>query len=158
MPTLSRWCVRAALAHLVLGMGIGTWMLLTQARTGFPPGPPWGVLHAHVLLVGFLLMLIIGVAFWMFPRVKGGRPGRIPGWIAFWCINVGLLLRVVAEAPARDGGAGWRAALGVAAVLPLVGVGAFAAGILPRVRAAMSPDEARRLRAESDARRGSGAP
>ncbi|MCB0883051.1 MAG: hypothetical protein KDC33_12670 [Thermoleophilia bacterium] len=140
----------------MLGMGMGSWMLLRQARDGHPPGPPWGVLHAHVLLMGFMLMLIIGVAFWMFPRVRGGRPGRGGGWAAFACINAGLLLRLASEAPARDGATGWRVALGVAAVLPLAGAAAFALAILPRVRAAMTPQEARRLRAQRDSRAGGG--
>ena len=37
MPALSRWCIRAALAYLVLGMGMGAWMLIVQARDGRPP-------------------------------------------------------------------------------------------------------------------------
>ncbi len=156
MPALSRWCVRAALAYLVLGMGMGAWMLVVQARDGHSPGPPWGVLHAHVLLMGFMLMLIIGVAFWMFPRVKGQRPGREGGWVAFALINAGLLLRLASEAQARGGGVGWRWALGVAAVLPAVGAAAFAVSILPRVKAAMTPEESRRARAESQAARKAG--
>ena len=104
--------------------------------------------------MGFMLMLIIGVAFWMFPRVKGQRPGRAGGWVAFALINAGLLLRLASEAQARDGGVGWRWALGVAAVLPAVGAAAFALSILPRVKAAMTPEESRRARAESQAARG----
>ena len=83
MPTLSRWCVRVALAYLVVGMGMGSWMLIAQARGESGPGEPWPALHAHLLLVGFLLLLIFGVAFWMFPKVSGRRPGREVGWLAF---------------------------------------------------------------------------
>ncbi|MCB0874338.1 MAG: hypothetical protein H6531_10155 [Actinobacteria bacterium] len=136
MPRLSRWCIRAGLAHLVIGMAIGSWMLIEQARTGTSPGRPWPVLHAHILLVGFLLMLIVGVAFWMFPRVSGARPGREGGWVAFGLINLGLVLRVIAEPLATDGAAFWRWMLGVAAVLPALGALAFVIAILPRVRAA----------------------
>lgn len=96
MPALSRWCVRCALIYLVVGMGVGSWLLIEQAN-GHAPGTTWPVLHAHLLLVGFLLLLIMGVAHWMFPRVHGTRVGRGGGWVAFALVNAGLILRVLAE-------------------------------------------------------------
>lgn len=138
MPTLSRWCVRTALAYLVAGMAMGSWMLIVQARRGYGPGPPWPVLHAHLLLVGFLLLLVFGIAFWMFPKVAGRRSGRDIGWVAFALLNAGLLLRLLAE-PLADGGRGaraWDVLLGVAAVLPALAVVAFAVAIWPRIRTA----------------------
>jgi hypothetical protein len=138
--------------YLIGGMAMGSWMLVVEARRGYPPGSPWPSLHAHLLLVGFLLMLVIGVAFWMFPRVRGARTGRDVGWLAFALINGGLLLRLLAQ-PQADAGAGpavWRVLLGVAAVLPALGGLAFGCAIWPRVRAAMTPAEAARLRAARD--------
>ena len=147
--------MRAALLYLVGGMAMGAWMLIVEASRGYGPGGPWRSLHAHILLMGFLLMLVIGVAFWMFPRVQGQRPGREGGWVAFALINAGLLLRLLAAPLAEDDGPmAWRVALGVAAVLPVLGAAAFAVTIMPRVRAAMTPEEARRLRAARDAQGG----
>lgn len=137
MPTLSRWCVRAALVYLVAGMAMGSWMLIVQAARGYGPGVPWPALHAHLLLVGFLLLLIFGVAFWMFPKVAGQRPGRDVGWVAFALLNAGLLLRLLAE-PLSDrgrGAAAWDVLLGASAVLPALAAIAFAVAIWPRVRA-----------------------
>lgn len=134
--------------YLVGGMAMGSWMLIVQAQRGYGPRAPWPVLHAHLLLVGFLLMLIVGVAFWMFPRVNGQRSRAGIGWVAFALINAGLLGRVLAE-PLADSGRGpmfWRVTLGIAAVLPALGAVAFAVALWPRVRAAMTPAEARRLR------------
>ncbi len=136
VPALSRWCVRAALAYLVAGMAMGSWMLIVQARRGHGPGDPWPVLHTHLLLIGFLLLLIFGVAFWMFPKVAGRRPRREVGWWAFGLLNAGLLLRVLAE-PLSDRGRGaavWDVLLGVSAVLPALAALAFALAIWPRVR------------------------
>lgn len=147
MPTLSRWCVRAALLYLVCGMTVGSWMLIRQAQRS-PLGRPWPALHAHMLLIGFLLLLVMGVAFWMFPRVKGQRPRREIGWVAFGLMNAGLVLRIVAEPQSIDGNLFWRTVLGVSAVLPTLGVIAFGIAIWPRVRAAMDPAEARAMRAE----------
>jgi hypothetical protein len=140
VPRLSRWCIRAALAYLVAGMAMGSWMLIVQARRGYGPGDPWPVLHTHLLLVGFLLLVIFGVAFWMFPKIGGGRPGREAGWMAFWLLNAGLLLRVLAE-PLADrgrGAAAWDVLLGISAVLPALAALAFAVAIWPRVRGVMA--------------------
>jgi len=145
MPSLSRWCVRAALLYLVAGMAIGSWMLIRQAQER-PVARPWPTLHAHILLIGFLLLVVMGVAFWMFPKIRGARPGREVGWVAFALMNAGLLLRVLAEPLAVDGGRGWRILLGIAAVLPALGALAFGLAIWPRVRAALTPAEAKAMR------------
>lgn len=149
MPPLSRWCVRAALVYLVGGMAMGAWMLIVEARRGYPPATPWPSLHAHLLLVGFLLMLVFGVAFWMFPKVGGARPRMEWGWVAFALVNGGLILRLPAQPQADHGGGplGWRVLLGVAAVLPALGAVAFAAAIWPRVRSALTPAQAAEMRA-----------
>ena len=147
MPALSRWCVRCALAYLVAGMAMGSWMLIEQAREGHGPRPPGPVLPPHPLPVGFLLLLIFGVAFWMFPKVAGARPGREVGWVAFALLNAGVLLRVLAE-PLADHGRGapaWDVLLGIAAVLPALAAVAFAVAGWPRVRA-VTPVPTRNLR------------
>ncbi len=152
MPSVSRWCVRCALLYLVVGMALGSWMLIEQAR-GHDPGGTWPVLHAHILLVGFLLLTIMGVAYWMFPRVQGARPGAPGAWFAFGCVNAGLVLRVLAQPLVDDGdGQPWTLLLEVAAVIPTLGVAAFAITILPRVRAAMTPEKARDLRERANRR------
>lgn len=150
MPPLSRWCIRAAFAYLVAGMALGAVILVRQAQRGRGLAPPWPTLHAHVLLVGFLLLLIFGVAYWMFPKVRGTRAHASWGWAGFGLLNLGLLGRVIAE-PLADFGRGplaWRVALAVSAVLPVLGAGAFAVALWPRVRAAMSRQEAERMRQE----------
>lgn len=157
MPTVSRWFIRLSLLCLIAGMAMGSWMLVQQARGEPGPGSPWPVLHAHILLVGFLLQVVMGVAYWMFPRVAGRRPGNAPAWAALVCLNAGLLLRVVAEPAVDDGHGGpWRVLLGAAAVLPTLGAVLFAFAVAPRVRAAMSKEEADRLRAQAAARRAAG--
>lgn len=147
MPAVSRWCIRAALVHLVAGMAVGAWAL-TETALDRAPGGPWRPIHTHLLLVGFLLLLVVGVAHWMFPRRDGRRVGRAGAWAALVLVNAGLLGRIAAElALERGGGSPWRALLAVSAWLPVAGILAFAVGAWPRVRAALDPEEARRLRA-----------
>jgi cbb3-type cytochrome oxidase subunit 1 len=56
--------------------------------------------HAHALLAGWMLFLILGVALWLFPRAERDdtryRPERIEA--AYWLLTVATVLRVAAEA------------------------------------------------------------
>jgi hypothetical protein len=93
MTPVSILFLRTAILMLVAGIAIGaaglaepSWM--THERS---------VTHTHLLLVGWLLNTVIGVAWWMFPRVPGTvAPARVVvgGWAA---LNAGLLLRVVVD-------------------------------------------------------------
>jgi hypothetical protein len=50
-------------------------------------------------MVGWVTQLIIGVAYWMFPKFTKEQPrGSAPlAWAVYWLLNSGLLLRVIAE-------------------------------------------------------------
>lgn len=53
----------------------------------------------HLIVIGWLTQLIVGVALWMFPVWSKAQP-RGPEWLSWACyglLNVGLLLRVIAE-------------------------------------------------------------
>ncbi|MBL8987682.1 MAG: hypothetical protein JNJ80_15525 [Gemmatimonadetes bacterium] len=130
MPTISRWFVRSALASLLLGLGLG-------AASGWWGGA--GLLAPtvlHLLVVGWLTQMVFGVAFWLFPKYSTDQP-RGPEWLAWICwgsLNVGVLVRVVAE-PLAAAGRPVPAALIVSALLQLVAAIAFAVNTWPRTRA-----------------------
>lgn len=96
MPRLAAWFVRTSMVYLLAGFTLGAWML---AQEGVPFGPPIVVvlpIHMEFLLVGWLVQLAMGVAFWIFPRFGLGLP-RSRGnealiWSSFWMLNAGLLL------------------------------------------------------------------
>jgi len=137
MPKLARWYAKSAMIYLVSGAIVAA-LALSQALP-LPPGLlALRPLAWHLLTVGWATQLIFGVAFWMFPRVQGQRPRREWGWMAFALINAGLLLRVLAQPIAEGDGdpVAWRVLLGVAAVLPVLGVMAFGVSVWPRVRTA----------------------
>ncbi len=136
MPNLSRWFIKAGLVSLVLALGLE----LLQLRPGhWWPGLPASGLHLaaiHLLTVGWLLQVIIGVAFWMFPRHPTTPPRGDPryGWFAFGTLNLGLLLRLGGESW-RLGGDGPSWPLVAAALLQTGGVIAATILLWPRVRA-----------------------
>lgn len=53
----------------------------------------------HMLVLGWITQLIMGVSIWMFPRQKHQRKTiqTIPAILAFWLLNSGLILRFLSE-------------------------------------------------------------
>ena len=92
MPRLSVWFVRASLTHLVLGFFFGA-LILAQKGISFYP-PVWNLfpLHVEFLLVGWLIQLAMGVAFWIIPRFSSASPRGPVGlfWLSFALLNAGI--------------------------------------------------------------------
>ena len=137
MPRLSRFFIKAGLLYLVAAFTLG---LLVAARV--PLGlPAWlsafQPVLAHLFVVGWITQLIMGVAYWMFPKITKDNPrGDVRfGWIVFWLLNIGLLLRVASEPlitldPAAP--AGW--ALIASAVCQLLAGWGIVVALWPRVK------------------------
>jgi hypothetical protein len=137
MPALTRWFIKTALLWLVTALALGVAMQQRALVAVVPELASAWPAYLHLLTVGWLTGLIAGVSWWLFPRpARAGvmLPGWT-GWLAYASLNVGLLLRLVAEpATALAPGSALRWLLPVAALLQLTGACAFAAAIWPRVR------------------------
>lgn len=133
MPTLTRWFLKAALAWLVAAALAGAAVALQPALDLPPAIARLRPAYVHMLMVGWVTQLIFGIAHWMFPKptpTTAARTDRL-GWLAWLTLNVGLVLRVVAE-PAVF--ALPPALLATAAVLQPIAAWLFVAAIWPRVR------------------------
>ena len=130
MPRVSRVFVRTALACLVAALGVG----VAAAWPGSPAAALPGLepVRVHLLAVGWLTGLVVGVAHWLFPR---RRDGAAP-WVVYGLLYGGLLLRVVGEPAWRlGGGAGWARVLAASAVLQAAALVTFAVLLWPRAGA-----------------------
>lgn len=94
MPPLSTYFVRLSLLNLSVGFTIGAFMLANKG-VAFAPWL-WRLRSAHIeiLLVGWLIQLALGVAFWITPRfwekpVRGNVTGA---WLALVLLNAGVWL------------------------------------------------------------------
>jgi cbb3-type cytochrome oxidase subunit 1 len=99
VPSLVRRYVKTSFAFLIAGLLLGGWIAVSQFMLGAYPPRLWITAHAHLLLVGFMLMIVMGVATWMFPRPARGDT-RYRGELAetvYWVITVSTALRAVAE-------------------------------------------------------------
>lgn len=92
MPRLSVWCVRAAMLYLLVGVGMGALMLAAPAL--HLPGAVLQLrpFHAEMLLIGWMIQLAFGVAYWILPRDGStGRGNQRLAWLAAVLLNTGVL-------------------------------------------------------------------
>lgn len=99
MPTLSRWFIKTGMLWFVFGLMLGA-VLLAQPALGWSPA--WQILrpvYLHFLFIGWVTQIIMGVGYWMFPKVSRENPRGSAqlGWVVYGLLNVGLLLRAVGE-------------------------------------------------------------
>jgi hypothetical protein len=107
MTPLVRLYVKTSFAFLLLGLGLGGYITLQVNLGG--RGVPWPLItaHVHLVLVGFMLMLVFGVATWMFPRPAREDPRYRPwiAWAVYWVLTVSTAIRTVGEVGAAVAGA-----------------------------------------------------
>lgn len=137
MPTLSRYFIKLGFGYLVAGLA----MMIALAAQPIISLPIWVMslrpVSVHLLVIGWLTQLIMGVAYWMFPKYSQALPrgNERLGWFTLISLNSGLLLRTIGE-PLQmmypQGGLGW--ILVVASILLLVGGCSFALNTWGRVK------------------------
>jgi heme/copper-type cytochrome/quinol oxidase subunit 1 len=66
-PLVRRY-IKTSFVFLVLGLALGAYLIVAQFGVGAYPPRLVVTAHVHLLLVGFMLMIVMGVATWMFPR------------------------------------------------------------------------------------------
>lgn len=141
MPNVSRLFVKTSLIFLVLTFLSGA---VLQAYQSFGSlDAPWGfiVAHTHAGTVGWLALMVMGVAYWMFPldkaRFEGGK-GRYHETLAktnYWLVTGGLILRILIEPfTVRGAGGVTGALLVISGFSQAVGVLIFVWEIWSRVR------------------------
>ncbi len=70
MFTLARYYVKSAILFLVLGLVLGGYMTYRINISGSGVTQSMIAAHTHLILVGFVMMLIMGIALWLFPRPR----------------------------------------------------------------------------------------
>ncbi|MBE7437639.1 MAG: hypothetical protein HS115_04220 [Spirochaetales bacterium] len=92
--TYQRFLLRFALFWLCTGLLAGGLLYFAPLFDLTLPGGT-RTTHVHLLTVGFLLQLIMGVALWMFPRYKKEPRynSNTQGFALIAMINMGVLLR-----------------------------------------------------------------
>lgn len=95
MPHLSRIAIRLAFFHAWLGFGLATLIIAQKGQPNIFSAQiaSWVLAHVNLLLVGWMVQLALGVAYWILPRLPNTRTerGRFGFAVsAFVCLNGGV--------------------------------------------------------------------
>ena len=111
MTSLVRRYLKTAILFLIVGLAIGFWMMAQREFTNQFASPFVRSAHTHAILVGFVMMMILGVAQWMFPRPAKDDTRYDPrrADISYWMLTLGTAGRVGRRWRAIPGRSfGWR--------------------------------------------------
>lgn len=99
MHSLVRRYIKTAIVFLFVGLTIAGWMIVERDLYHRLPSPYATSAHTHAILVGFVMMMILGVALWLFPRPDKQDQRYKPGLVvaAYWLLTAGTGLRVLGE-------------------------------------------------------------
>jgi heme/copper-type cytochrome/quinol oxidase subunit 1 len=99
MHSLVRRYIKTAILFLLGGLSLGLWMIVRREIWNTPPTPLQISAHTHVILVGFVMTMILGVALWLFPRPDKSDPRYRPALAeaSYWCLTIGTAARFIGE-------------------------------------------------------------
>lgn len=94
MPKITRTFIKTGLIFFLISLLLGIGIELESIST-----PALVPLFWHMLMVGWITQIIFGVSIWMFPgrAREEGFKAQLWGWLTYYFLNGGLVLRIVAE-------------------------------------------------------------
>lgn len=97
MFTTVRYFVKTSITFLILGIFTGLYISYTKyiSKTGY--SIELLSAHTHIILVGSVMMMIMGVALWFFPRAEKNDKKYNPDLIliVYWLMTISTLLRFI---------------------------------------------------------------
>ncbi|MTI87851.1 MAG: cbb3-type cytochrome c oxidase subunit I [Balneolaceae bacterium] len=131
MPLITRLFLKTGLIFFVVSLLLGIIQQIDALTVAALVPLFW-----HMLMVGWITQVIIGVSLWMFPgRIKDEKfHNQRWAWITYFLLNIGLILRVVSEPMLEVSGAwGWKITLAISAVLQFMALLSYIREIWPRI-------------------------
>jgi heme/copper-type cytochrome/quinol oxidase subunit 1 len=137
MTPLVRRYIKTSFVFLLAGLLLGAYVIVAQFLLDTSPPRLLVTAHAHLLLVGFLLMVVMGVATWMFPRPPRDDTRYRPelAEAVYWVLTLATALRALAEiVVAETGLLALRWLIAVGGLGQLAGAALFVLNMWSRVR------------------------
>ncbi|REL38590.1 hypothetical protein DYD21_01170 [Rhodohalobacter sp. SW132] len=94
MPRVTRWFIKAGIIYFITGVVLALVSEIPAVSSGLLLPVYW-----HMLVVGWITQVIIGVSIWLFPRKHRDKKKResVLCWLTFWLLNSGLMIRFLME-------------------------------------------------------------
>ena len=144
MPLITRLFLKTGLIYFMGALLVG--IILQVESLGIPNLIP---MFWHMLMVGWITQIIIGVSLWMFPGRSKEESFQHQkwGWLTYIFLNTGLISRFISEPMIIQSQAYfWKVLLTISAVLQFVAVICYVIEIWPRV---LSPKQRRKKKKSS---------
>lgn len=92
-----RYFIKTSIIFLVIGILTGLYMLISRNYFNQWPNPDLVSAHTHIILVGSVMMMIMGVALWFFPRASKDDKKYNPLLISitYYVITISTALRFI---------------------------------------------------------------
>ena len=136
MTPLIRRYIKTSFVFLVSGLVLGAYIVVAQFLLDAYPPRLLVTAHAHLLLVGFMLMMVMGVATWMFPR-PAREDSRYRPELAeavYWVMTAATAVRAGAKLGVAAGALGLRWLIAIGGLGQLAGAVLFVLNMWWRVR------------------------
>ena len=138
MHSLVRRYIKTAIAFLFIGLAIGGWMVVRRELLQRGATPYEVSAHTHAIFVGFVMLMILGVALWLFPSPDKNdrryRPALAEA--AYWLLVSGTSARVVGELLRVESDGAWiRAAIVAGGMSQIAGLALYFYTMWSRIRA-----------------------
>ena len=142
MYSLVRRYIKTAIGFLIVGLSIGGWMIVQRELGRGSSSAFVASAHTHAIFVGFVMMMILGVALWLFPRPEKSDRRYSPALAeaAYWLVTVGTASRVVGElCRSRFDALPLRWTVVIGGFAQITGIAVFFYTMWSRIRGAGSP-------------------
>lgn len=137
MHSLIRRYIKTAIVFLFVGLALGGWMIVRRELLHRNATPYEVSAHTHAILVGFVMMMILGVALWLFPRPDKSDARYRPelAELAYWLLVTGTSARLLGELLRAGVTARWLGwAIVVSAMLQIAALAVFFYAMWSRIR------------------------
>ncbi|MFA3782477.1 cbb3-type cytochrome c oxidase subunit I [Melioribacteraceae bacterium 4301-Me] len=97
MFTTVRYFIKTSVIFLILGILTGLYMSLAKYVLNTIYTQELVSAHTHIILVGSVMMMIMGVALWFFPRAEKDDKKYNPNLIliTYWMMTISTLVRFI---------------------------------------------------------------
>ncbi len=137
MFTTVRYFIKTSIIFLIIGIVTGFFLML--AKYFNIPGYTGEIIsaHTHLILLGSVMMMIMGVALWFFPRAEKEDKKYNPDLIrfVFWLMTISTALRFVFQLLYGFLYSGWFAyVITIASIFQIISIILFFYSIWGRIR------------------------